>query len=182
MKIFFLSLAFAALAFAQPPSERSISGWIRYLKLMTLDEKIGQMNQYNDDWNATGPATLDSTSKRQQLRNGQLGSLLNCVGTRRTRVWQEVAMQSRLKIPLLFGPGCDTWYKQPSRYRLPKPPAGTWKPLNFSACIAATEASSAGCTGPLPRWWDIARDPLGPRWRKEPAKTRTGGRRSLSHG
>ena len=24
-------------------------------KLMTLDEKIGQMNQYNGDWDATGP-------------------------------------------------------------------------------------------------------------------------------
>jgi beta-glucosidase len=27
------------------------------LKLMTLDEKIGQMNQYNGDWEATGPIT-----------------------------------------------------------------------------------------------------------------------------
>ena len=29
------------------------------LKLMTLDEKIGQMNQYNGDWDATGPITKD---------------------------------------------------------------------------------------------------------------------------
>ncbi|HQY12633.1 MAG TPA: hypothetical protein PK133_10490, partial [Ferruginibacter sp.] len=27
------------------------------LKLMTLEEKIGQLNQYNDDWTATGPVT-----------------------------------------------------------------------------------------------------------------------------
>lgn len=71
------------------------------LRLMTIDEKIGQMNQYNDDWTATGPVTLDD-SKAEQVRKGQVGSLLNCVGTQRTRKWQEVAMQSRLKIPLLF--------------------------------------------------------------------------------
>ena len=29
------------------------------LKLMTLKEKIGQLNQYNDDWGATGPVTVD---------------------------------------------------------------------------------------------------------------------------
>ena len=45
------------------------------LKLMTLDEKIGQMNQYNGDWDATGPITKDG-DKQNQIRKGMLGSIL----------------------------------------------------------------------------------------------------------
>ena len=37
------------------------------LKLMTLDEKIGQLNQYNGDWEATGPITKDG-DKQNQIR------------------------------------------------------------------------------------------------------------------
>ena len=72
------------------------------LKLMTLDEKIGQMNQYNGDWDATGPITKDG-DKQNQIRKGMLGSMLNVTGVDHTRELQEIAMESRLKIPLLFG-------------------------------------------------------------------------------
>src|SRR6476660_10571796 len=71
------------------------------LKLMTLDEKIGQMNQYNGDWAATGPITRDG-EKQNQIKKGMLGSMLNVTGVDHTRQLQELAMQSRLKIPLLF--------------------------------------------------------------------------------
>lgn len=76
------------------------------LSLMTLEEKIGQLNQYNDDQSATGPVTLDP-DKEGQVRRGEVGSMLNAVGTFRTRKWQEIAMQSRLKIPLIFGQDVD---------------------------------------------------------------------------
>src|SRR5947208_16954731 len=72
------------------------------LKLMTLDEKIGQMNQYNGDWDATGPITKDG-DKQTQIREGKVGSMLNVTGVDHTRTLQEIAMQSRLKIHLLFG-------------------------------------------------------------------------------
>lgn len=160
MKIFFLSLAFCSIGF-YATAQRTIDQRVdSVLKLMTLDEKIGQMNQYNDDWNATGPVTLDST-KRQQLRNGQLGSLLNCVGTRRTRVWQEVAMQSRLKIPLLFGQDVIHGYK--TTFPIPLAEAASWdlEAIELSARIAATEASSAGVHWTFAPMVDIARDP---RW------------------
>ena len=45
------------------------------LKLMTLDEKVGQMNQYNGDWDATGPITNDG-DKQNQIRKGMVGSML----------------------------------------------------------------------------------------------------------
>ena len=130
------------------------------LKLMTLDEKIGQMNQYNDDWNATGPVTLDN-SKREQVKNGQVGSLLNCVGTQRTRVWQEVAMKSRLKIPLIFGQDVIHGYK--TTFPIPLAEAASWDmdAIRQSARVAATEASAAGVHWTFAPMVDIARDP---RW------------------
>ncbi|MBK7308829.1 MAG: glycoside hydrolase family 3 C-terminal domain-containing protein [Chitinophagaceae bacterium] len=130
------------------------------LKLMTLDEKIGQLNQYNDDWNATGPVTLDST-KKQQVLKGQVGSLLNCVGTRRTRAWQQIAMQSRLKIPLLFGQDIIHGYK--TTFPIPLAEACSWDmdAIQLSARTAATEASAAGINWTFAPMVDIARDP---RW------------------
>ncbi|HQW91588.1 MAG TPA: glycoside hydrolase family 3 N-terminal domain-containing protein [Ferruginibacter sp.] len=130
------------------------------LKLMTLDEKIGQLNQYNDDWNATGPVTLDST-KKQQVLKGQVGSLLNCVGTIRTRTWQNIAMQSRLKIPLLFGQDVIHGYK--TTFPIPLAEACSWdmEAIRLSARTAATEASAAGINWTFAPMVDIARDP---RW------------------
>lgn len=130
------------------------------LQLMTLDEKIGQLNQYNDDWTATGPVTLDN-NKTGQIRNGQVGSLLNCVGTARTRSWQAIAMQSRLKIPLLFGQDVIHGYK--TTFPIPLAEAASWDmdAIQLSARIAATEASAGGLHWTFAPMVDIARDP---RW------------------
>jgi beta-glucosidase len=130
------------------------------MRLMTLDEKIGQLNQYNDDWTATGPVTVDK-DKANQIRRGEVGSLLNCVGTERTRKWQEVAMQSRLKIPLLFGQDVIHGYK--TTFPIPLAEACSWdlNEITLTARIAATEASAAGVHWTFAPMVDIARDP---RW------------------
>ncbi|MBL0155219.1 MAG: glycoside hydrolase family 3 C-terminal domain-containing protein [Chitinophagaceae bacterium] len=130
------------------------------LRLMTLEEKIGQMNQYNDDWTATGPVTLDS-DKAGQVRKGQLGSLLNCVGVDRTRSWQNIAMESRLKIPLLFGQDIIHGYK--TTFPIPLAEACSWDmdAIELSARISATEASASGINWTFAPMVDIARDP---RW------------------
>lgn len=130
------------------------------LKLMTLAEKIGQLNQYNDDWTATGPVTFDN-DKASQIRNGQVGSLLNCVGTVRVRSWQKIAMESRLKIPLLFGQDVIHGFK--TTFPIPLAEAGTWDldAIKQSARIAATEASASGVNWTFAPMVDIARDP---RW------------------
>src|SRR4029078_1795037 len=72
------------------------------LKLMTLDEKVGQMNQYSGMWAHTGPITPQGDIL-EQVKAGKLGSMLNVNGVAHTRELQQLAMQSRLKIPLLFG-------------------------------------------------------------------------------
>jgi len=130
------------------------------LSLMTLDEKIGQLNQYNDDWTATGPVTLDN-DKRGQIQRGQVGSLLNCMGTARTRSWQNIAIQSRLKIPLLFGQDVIHGYK--TTFPIPLAESCSWdlEAIELSARIAATEASASGIHWTFAPMVDICRDP---RW------------------
>lgn len=130
------------------------------LKQMTLEEKIGQLNQYNDDWKSTGPVTVDN-DKATQIRKGQVGSLLNCLGTERTRSWQKIAMESRLKIPLLFGQDVIHGYK--TTFPIPLAEAASWdlEAIKKGARIAATEASASGIHWTFAPMVDIARDP---RW------------------
>ena len=130
------------------------------MRLMTPEEKIGQLNQYSDDWTATGPVTVDN-DKTRQVRNGQVGSMLNCKGTDRTRWWQEAAMQSRLKIPLLFGQDVVHGYK--TTFPIPLAESCSWDmdAMTLSARVAATEASAGGIHWTFAPMVDIARDP---RW------------------
>lgn len=130
------------------------------LKLMTLDEKIGQMNQYNGDWDATGPITKDG-DKQNQIRKGMLGSMLNVTGVDHTRELQEIAMESRLKIPLLFGQDIIHGYR--TIFPIPLAEASSWDTtaIKLSARIAATEAAAAGVHWTFAPMVDIARDP---RW------------------
>ncbi len=130
------------------------------LRLMTLDEKIGQMNQYNGDWEATGPITNDG-DKQNQIRKGMLGSMLNVTGVEHTRELQEMAMKTRLKIPLLFGQDIIHGYR--TTFPIPLAEAASWDldAIELSARIAATEAAAAGVHWTFAPMVDIARDP---RW------------------
>jgi beta-glucosidase len=67
------------------------------LRLMTLDEKLGQLNQLPGGGQQISPAD------QQAIRAGRVGSFLNVFGADFTRQLQRSAVtQSRLKIPLLF--------------------------------------------------------------------------------
>ena len=127
---------------------------------MTLEEKVGQMNQYNGDWDATGPITKDG-DKQNQIRKGMLGSMLNVTGVDHTRELQEMAMQSRLKIPLLFGQDIIHGYR--TTFPIPLGEAASWDlaAIQQSARIAATESAAAGVHWTFAPMVDIARDP---RW------------------
>ncbi|MBI1780974.1 MAG: glycoside hydrolase family 3 C-terminal domain-containing protein [Sphingobacteriales bacterium] len=130
------------------------------LKLMTLDEKIGQMNQYNGPWAATGPLTNDD-KLLDQIKEGKVGSMLNTTGAKRTRELQDLAMQTRLKIPLLFGQDVIHGYR--TIFPIPLAEAASWdmKLIEQSARVAATEAAAAGVHWTFAPMVDIARDP---RW------------------
>lgn len=130
------------------------------LRLMTLEEKVGQMNQYSGMWEHTGPIT-DEGNILEQIKEGRLGSLLNINGVPHTRQLQELAMQSRLKIPLLFGQDVIHGYR--TTFPIPLAEACSWdmEAIERSARIAATEAAAAGIHWTFAPMVDIARDP---RW------------------
>lgn len=130
------------------------------LRLMTLEEKVGQMNQYNGPWAATGPLTNDD-KLLDQIREGKVGSMLNATGVARTRELQQLALQSRLKIPLLFGQDVIHGYR--TIFPIPLAEAASWDmdAIRLSARIAATEVSAAGVHWTFAPMVDIARDP---RW------------------
>lgn len=130
------------------------------LRLMTLDEKIGQMNQYNGPWAATGPLTGNDDIVTQ-IKQGKVGSMLNVTGAARTKELQQLAMQTRLKIPLLFGQ--DIIHGHRTIFPIPLGEAASWdiKAIELSARIAATEASAAGVHWTFAPMVDIGRDP---RW------------------
>src|SRR5665213_1373589 len=128
---------------------------------MTLEEKIGQLNQYNGDWEATGPVTQDVGNKLDAIKRGEVGSVLNIVGVNHTRTFQEAAMQSRLKIPLLFGQDVIHGYR--ITFPIPLGEAASWDitAIEKAERIAATEASASGINWTFAPMVDIARDP---RW------------------
>ncbi len=130
------------------------------LRLMTLEEKAGQMNQYNGPWAATGPLTNDD-QLLDQIKTGKVGSMLNATGAARTRELQALALQSRLKIPLLFGQDVIHGYR--TIFPIPLAEAASWDlpAIERSARIAAVEAAAAGIHWTFAPMVDIARDP---RW------------------
>jgi beta-glucosidase len=127
---------------------------------MTIEEKVGQLTQYSGNNQATGPVTFKG-DHRELISTGRIGSMLNIIGSTYTRQYQEVAMQSRLKIPLLFALDVIHGYK--TTFPIPLAEAASWDlaAIEKSARIAAVEASAAGIHWTFAPMLDIARDP---RW------------------
>ncbi len=81
------------------PKDKFVS---KLLKQMTLDEKIGQLAQCTYRGNFTGPDG-GNLPKEEYVKQGKIGSMLNVIGIKDIRRYQELALQSRLRIPLIFG-------------------------------------------------------------------------------
>ena len=157
------------------------------LKQMTLEEKIGQLVQYNDTGDspaeqsgepkpaadlagadkggvivAVNPVEANHLDVMHMAATGRVGSMLNTVGQARTNTYQHLAVEkSRLHIPLLFG--ADVIHGFRTVYPIPLGLAASWDPELVVSLghMSAGEASTAGV-----RWFyspmvDISRDP---RW------------------
>ena len=130
---------------------------------MTLDEKIGQLNQlsFGIGWGPTIKVAVPDEYKAQ-IREGKIGSFLNAIGAEFTYELQKVAVnESRLKIPLIFG--LDVIHGFKTTFPVPLGEAATWQPeiVEMSAHYQAIEAASAGIHWTFSPMVDIARDP---RW------------------
>ncbi len=134
------------------------------LSIMTLEEKIGQMNQYNGFWDVTGPVPQegDEALKYEHLKKGWVGSMLSVRGAAEVRKVQKIAVEeSRLGIPLIIGFDVIHGYKTISP--IPLAEAASWdlKAIERSAQVASAEASAAGINWTFAPMVDVSRDP---RW------------------
>lgn len=124
------------------------------LSRMTLEEKIGQMNQITSYGNIEDMSSL--------IKKGEVGSILNEVDPVRINVLQRVAMEeSRLGIPLLIARDVIHGFK--TIFPIPLGQAASFNPqiAKDGARVAAIEASSVGIRWTFAPMIDIARDP---RW------------------
>jgi beta-glucosidase len=133
------------------------------LSQMTMEEKIGQLNQYSSSGN------LDP----EVIRGGHAGSVINASGALTGQEFsgrgyasinnhiQQMALESRLKIPLIFGRDVIHGYR--TVFPIPLAQAATFNPemVEQAASVAAMEATADGIKWTFAPMIDIARDP---RW------------------
>ena len=126
----------------------------KLLSQMTLQEKIGQMNQIS--------VGGDVAQYADALRAGQIGSILNEVDPEKINEYQRLAVEeSRLGIPLLVSR--DVIHGFHTLFPIPLGLAATFDPelVEEGARIAAIEATAQGIRWTFSPMLDIARDP---RW------------------
>ncbi|WP_375191101.1 glycoside hydrolase family 3 N-terminal domain-containing protein [Chryseobacterium sp.] len=161
MKRVYFLLAVAAFGintFGQKTIDQKVS---ELLSKMTLEEKVGQLVQYSGFEYATGPQNSNSASVLNEIKQGKVGSMLNVAGAEETRKFQELALKSRLRIPLLFGQDVIHGYRTTFPVNLGQAASWDLKLIEKSERIAATEASAYGIHWTFAPMVDIARDP---RW------------------
>ncbi|SFC83983.1 beta-glucosidase [Flexibacter flexilis DSM 6793] len=130
----------------------------RLLSQMTLEEKLGQLNQYSNASDQTGPITRNSDGQIDEIRKGRVGSMLNVRGAKNTRLLQQEALKSRLKIPMIFGQDVVHGYRV--TFPLPLAEAASWdlEMIEKTARVAATEAAASGIQWTFAPMVDISRD------------------------
>ena len=152
-----------------PTIERRVNA---LLAKMTLEEKLGQLMQYNTVGAtsstvaegqgadlAANPEANYHLDPMQLAATGRMGSMLNVTGGERISSYQHAAVdKSRLHIPLLFG--ADVIHGYRTIYPVPLGLAASFDPpmVTSLARTAAEEATTAGI-----RWFyspmvDISRD------------------------
>ena len=127
---------------------------------MTLEEKIGQLNLLTQGGTVpTGSAV--STDVEAKIKKGQVGGIFGLTGPEKVRLAQDLAMQSRLKIPLIFGLDVIHGYK--TVLPIPLAMSCSWDTslIRQAARLSAIEASADGICWTFSPMVDIARDP---RW------------------
>ena len=124
------------------------------LSRMTLEEKIGQMNQLDPSWNAE--------EKEALIREGKVGSIFNIVGAKEVNRLQRMAVEeTRLGIPLVAARDVIHGFK--TIYPIPLGQGATWNPelIEQAAQATAKEAYQYGIRWAFSPMVDVAHDP---RW------------------
>lgn len=148
-RILIMAVAFliaAAPSFAQASTDRKVDS---LLAIMTLDEKIGQMNQLHPDIH----------DLETEIRSGKVGSVLSVVGSEWMNRLQKIAVEeTRLGIPLLNGR--DVIHGFRTIFPIPLGQAASFNPeiVREGAAIAAEEAYHEGINWTFAPMLDITHD------------------------
>lgn len=146
-----IAAVFVSCTQQNDPIEKKID---ELISRMTLQEKIGQMNQLS--------GTGLSEDMIGQIKAGKVGSILNELDVKTTNKIQEIAVkESRLGIPIIFARDVIHGFK--TIFPIPLGQAATWNPLiaEQGAQVASLEATAAGIRWTFAPMIDVARDP---RW------------------
>ncbi|MGN7831242.1 glycoside hydrolase family 3 N-terminal domain-containing protein [Pseudoxanthomonas sp. 22568] len=130
------------------------------LAKMTVEEKLGQLNQPPGLGNDTGPQAM--AGGEDQIRNGEIGTFLGTQGAELTCRLQRIAVEeSRLGIPLMFG--YDVIHGYRTIFPVPLGESASFDPVEVenAARVAAWEAAGYGIHWTYAPMVDVARDP---RW------------------
>jgi beta-glucosidase len=154
----FANASFASGVYVDPTIEKRID---ELLEKMTLEEKIGQLNQYSSRYDLTGPKPEEGRELElyDDLVNGRVGSMLNVLGAEATLATQKLVVEnSRLGIPLIFG--YDVIHGYRTMFPVPLAETASWdlEAIETSARIAATEAAAAGLHWTFAPMVDVSRD------------------------
>ncbi|MFC0261623.1 beta-glucosidase BglX [Fontibacter flavus] len=163
--ILFVLLLMVMLACSKPTAEKGTNAYYiqkadSVLALMTLEEKIGQLNLPAAGDITTGQASNSNIAEK--IREGKVGGLFNLKSAEKIRDVQRIAVEeSRLKIPLIFG--MDVIHGYETIFPIPLGIASSWdmELIQKSARIAAIEASADGISWTFSPMTDVSRDP---RW------------------
>lgn len=125
--------------------------------LMTLQEKIGQLNLPSAGDFTTGQA--ENTDFAKKIEKGMVGGIFNIKSVAKIKEVQRIAVEkSRLKIPLLFG--MDVIHGYETVFPIPLGLSCSWdmELIEKSARLAAQEASADGINWTFSPMVDLARD------------------------
>jgi beta-glucosidase len=166
-KLLFIIIIVIAGFYGCTPSadQRSVSSDYAHkvdslLLLMTLDEKLGQLNLPTAGDIETGQASNSNIA--ESIRQGRVGGLFNIKTAAKIRDVQRVAVEeSRLKIPLIFA--MDVIHGYQTVFPIPLALSCSWNMdmIERTARIAAIESSADGICWTFSPVLDLSRDP---RW------------------
>jgi beta-glucosidase len=131
----------------------------RLLDRMSIEEKAGQLNLLTGAMDSTGMKNSDQLETK--IRQGLCGGVLNVFGPAATQALQELALESPLGIPLIFG--YDVIHGHRTIFPIPLGLSCSWNLELLERCarMAASEAAADGLHWVYSPMVDISQDP---RW------------------
>lgn len=130
------------------------------LQQMTLEEKVGQLNQIKGNYSTD--IYEQNLEIEKEIRTGRVGAITPNVDMSQKIAWQKIAVEeSRLGIPLIYS--ADVIHGFKTIFPVPVAQACSWdlNSIEKAERIAAIEMSSQGLHWTFAPMLDVSRDP---RW------------------